>query len=39
MQTKSDCLHDHHITRHVEVNCSPVGGQSDLYSCVHKLEM
>ncbi len=29
------CLHDHHISRHVEVRCEPIQGQRDLYNCVH----
>lgn len=29
------CLRDHHVSSHTELKCTPVEGQSDLYSCVH----
>jgi hypothetical protein len=31
------CLHDHHISHHVEVSCTPVKGQADLFNCVHMM--
>jgi hypothetical protein len=34
---ETSCRHDHHVSRHVEVSCTPVAGQHDLYNCVHKL--
>ena len=32
---ESSCRHDHHVSSHVEVSCTPVKGQRDLYECVH----
>ena len=29
------CRHDHHVSRHVEVSCTPAEGQRDMYRCVH----
>ena len=29
------CVHDHHVSRHTEISCTPVKGQHDLYDCVH----
>lgn len=29
------CLHDHHVSRHIEVSCTPAEGQSELFNCVH----
>ena len=29
------CRHDHHVSSHTEINCSPVKGEKDLYDCVH----
>jgi hypothetical protein len=29
------CQHDHHISRHAEVSCTPVKGQHELFNCVH----
>jgi len=30
------CKHDHHISSHVEVSCTPIAGQRDRYDCVHE---
>jgi len=30
------CKHDHHISSHVEINCTPVPGQPDHFNCVHE---
>jgi hypothetical protein len=29
------CRHDHHVSRHFEVSCTPVEGQRGMYRCVH----
>jgi hypothetical protein len=34
---EASCKHDHHVSRHVEVSCTPVKGQSDLFDCVHEV--
>ena len=30
------CRHDHHVSRHVEVSCTPVKGKKDVFTCVHR---
>jgi len=32
---ETSCLHDHHVSRHVEISCRPVAGKSGVYECVH----
>ena len=29
------CVHDHQVSRHVEISCTPVEGKRDTYTCVH----
>jgi hypothetical protein len=30
------CRHDHHVSSHMEVNCTPVQGQPNRFSCAHR---
>ena len=32
------CVHDHHVSRHVEVRCEPKAGHHDVYECVHEMQ-
>jgi len=32
------CLHDHHVSRHVEVQCTPKAGHDDVFECVHETQ-
>ena len=34
---EESCRHDKHVSKHVEVSCTPVEGQSNLYDCVHQM--
>jgi hypothetical protein len=36
---EASCLHDHHISRHTEVRCSPAEGKADTYNCVHEAKV
>ncbi|HTW84462.1 MAG TPA: hypothetical protein VMD91_10370 [Candidatus Sulfotelmatobacter sp.] len=33
---EASCRHDHHVSRHMEVTCTPVHGRPDYFSCAHK---
>jgi len=30
------CQHDHHVSSHMEVSCTPIEGKHDLYKCIHR---
>jgi hypothetical protein len=32
------CVHDHHVSRHAEVRCSPKEGHKDVFECVHEMK-
>lgn len=32
------CAHDHHVSHHVEVRCTPKQGHEGVYECVHEAQ-
>ena len=35
---ESACVHDHHVSRHVEVRCTPKAGDQGVFECVHETQ-
>jgi hypothetical protein len=34
--SEESCRHDHHVSRHVEISCTPIAGKPNHYDCVHE---
>jgi hypothetical protein len=35
---ESACVHDHHVSRHIEVRCTAKAGHPDVFECVHETQ-
>lgn len=33
---EASCRHDHHVSSHMEISCTPVRGQDNRFSCAHR---